>query len=62
MLRFIKQHLDTIHGVAIWPTLSFVLFFGIFCFVLWWVFTADKKQLDHMAATPLSDGHNRDVR
>lgn len=62
MLRFIKQHLDTIHGVAIWPTLSFVLFFGIFCFVLWWVFTADRNHVEHLAAAPLREGNNRDVR
>jgi cbb3-type cytochrome oxidase subunit 3 len=54
MLKFIKHHLSTIDGVAIWPTLSFVLFFAIFLGVLWWVFTVDRRHIDHMANAPLN--------
>lgn len=61
MLKFIKHHLTSIDGVAIWPTVSFVLFFLIFCVVLWWVFTADRGHIERMANTPLN-GNEPDAR
>ncbi len=32
MLKFIKHHMDTIAGIGIYPVVSFVIFFSIFCF------------------------------
>lgn len=50
-----KEILQSIDNVAIWPVISFVIFFLFFGVLLWWVFTADKKFIDEMKSKPLSD-------
>ncbi len=55
MLKFIKHHMDTIVGIGIYPVLSFVIFFSIFCFALLYVWRARRTHIDHMAALPLAD-------
>lgn len=56
MLKFIKHHMDTIAGIGIYPVLSFVIFFSIFCIALLYVFKARRNHIDHMAALPLTEG------
>jgi cytochrome c oxidase cbb3-type subunit 4 len=58
MLKFIKHHMDTIAGIGIYPVLSFVIFFGIFCIALFYVWKARRTHIDHMAALPLTDEPN----
>ncbi len=53
MLKFIKHHMETISGIGIYPALSFVIFFSIFCIALLYVFKARRNHIDHMAALPL---------
>lgn len=50
-----KNVLQTIDNVAIWPMISFVIFFLFFLVLLWWVFTVNKKFVDHMSNMPLED-------
>lgn len=50
-----KNVLQTIDNVAIWPVISFVIFFLFFLVLLWWVFTVNKKFVDHMSNMPLED-------
>lgn len=38
-----KNVLQSIDNIAIWPVISFVIFFLFFICLLWWVFTTDKK-------------------
>ncbi len=48
--------LQSIENIAIWPVISFVIFFLFFICLLWWVFTADKKFIKYMENLPSSDG------
>ena len=50
-----KNILQSIDHIAIWPVISFVIFFLFFIFLLWWAFTADKKFIDTMKKMPLDD-------
>ena len=53
MLKFIKHHMDTIGGIGIYPVISFVIFFSIFCIALLYVWRARRTHIDHMASLPL---------
>lgn len=51
-----KNVLQSIDHVAIWPVISFLIFFTFFLVLLWWVFTADKTFIQEMSKKPLYDG------
>jgi cbb3-type cytochrome oxidase subunit 3 len=48
--------LQSIENVAIWPLISFVIFFVFFICLLWYVFTADKDFINYMKELPGHDG------
>lgn len=50
-----KNVLQSIDNIAIWPVISFVIFFAFFICLLWWVFTADKKLIREIESLPLDD-------
>jgi cytochrome c oxidase cbb3-type subunit 4 len=50
-----KNVLQSIDNIAIWPVISFVIFFLFFICLLWWVFSADKKFIDKMKNMPMDD-------
>lgn len=50
-----KNILQSIDNVAIWPIISFVIFFSFFIVLLWWVFTVNKSFIDHMSQMPMND-------
>ena len=56
-----KNVLENIDNIAIWPVISFVIFFLFFICLLWWVFTADKKVIDKMKDLPLEKSENNDA-
>jgi cytochrome c oxidase cbb3-type subunit IV len=56
-----KNVLQSIDNIAIWPVISFVIFFLFFLCLLWWVFTADKKVIDKMKDLPLEKSENNDA-
>lgn len=51
-----KNILQNIDHIAIWPVISFVIFFTFFIGLLVWVFTADKNFMNEMSQKPLHDG------
>ncbi len=51
-----KNILQDIDHIAIWPVISFVIFFAFFIVLLWWVFTVDKKFINEMSHKPFHDG------
>lgn len=51
-----KNVLQSIDNIAIWPVISFVIFFLFFLCLLWYVFTADKKMLKEIESLPFEDG------
>jgi len=48
-----KNVLQSIDNIAIWPVISFVIFFIFFLCLLWWVFTTKKTFIDKMKSLPL---------
>ena len=50
-----KNVLQSIDNIAIWPVISFVIFFLFFICLLWWVFTTDKKFIQTMKSMPLEN-------
>ena len=55
MLKFVKNHLETITGIEIYPLISLVIFFTFFVALFWWVFTAKKEYIKRMSNIPLED-------
>lgn len=55
MLKFIKHHMDTIDGIAIYPVISFLLFFGFFIAVLLWVRSMGPRYVADLASLPFSE-------
>ncbi len=56
-----KSILQSIDNIAIWPIISFVIFFLFFLLLLWYVFTADQKFIKKMSEQPLQDSNHSDV-
>jgi cytochrome c oxidase cbb3-type subunit IV len=50
-----KNVLQSIDNIAIWPVVSFVIFFVFFICLLWWVFTTDKQFINVMKNMPLDN-------
>ncbi len=50
-----KNVLQAIENIAVWPVISFVIFFLFFLCLLWWVFTTDRKFIDEMRSLPLKE-------
>ncbi len=58
MMKFVKEHLQTIDGVATYPMISLLIFFVFFALLFWWVFTASKAHVKEMGELPLDkDNH-----
>ncbi len=55
MLRFIKQNLATIDGVAIYPIVSLVTFFTVFVAMVFIVMKMSKKNIEEVSNLPLED-------
>jgi hypothetical protein len=51
-----KNILQSIDNVAIWPVISFVIFFLFFLILLWYVITVDKSFIHYMKGLPVEDG------
>jgi cytochrome c oxidase cbb3-type subunit IV len=50
-----KEVLRSIDNIAIWPVISFVIFFLFFLGLLWWAFSVDKKFINRMSNMPIDD-------
>jgi cytochrome c oxidase cbb3-type subunit IV len=48
-----KNVLQSIDNIAIWPVISFVIFFIFFICLLWWVFSTKKTFIEKMKSLPL---------
>lgn len=51
----IKEVLNSINGVALYPIIGLILFFPIFIGVIIYVFKMDKKKADTLSNLPLED-------
>lgn len=50
-----STYLEQIMGVSIFPIISLVLFVAFFTGVIIWIYTIDKKEIEHMENLPLND-------
>jgi cytochrome c oxidase cbb3-type subunit IV len=50
-----KNVLQSIDNIAIWPVISFLIFFIFFLCLLLWVFTVDKKFVGRMEQLPFEN-------
>ena len=59
MLKFVKNYMDSIEGIEIYPIISLLIFFTFFVVLFWWVFTAKKDYINAVSNLPL-DNQNQD--
>jgi cytochrome c oxidase cbb3-type subunit III len=50
-----SSYLEQIAGVSIYPIISLVLFVAFFTGVMIWIYSIDKKEIEHMENLPLQD-------
>lgn len=55
MLKFIKQNMETISGIEIFPIISLLIFFLFFVGLYWWVFTYKKDKIKELSNMPFDD-------
>lgn len=55
-----KNVLQNIDNIAIWPVISFVIFFLFFLCLIWYVLTTDKKFIEKMKSMPLEKNPGRE--
>ena len=60
MLKYIKNHMESITGIEIYPMISLLIFFTFFVLLFWWVFTAKKDYIKTVSNIPL-DNQNDDL-
>ena len=54
-MRYIKQYIETIAGIEIYPLVSLGIFFLFFIGLLVYVLRMNKKDADLMASMPLEN-------
>lgn len=60
MLKYIKNHMESITGIEVYPMISLLIFFTFFVLLFWWVFTAKKAYIKTVSNIPL-DNQNDDT-
>jgi len=58
MLKFVKNHMESITGIEIYPIISLLIFFTFFVILFWWVFTAKKDYITKVSNLPLDNQLN----
>ncbi|WP_459211923.1 CcoQ/FixQ family Cbb3-type cytochrome c oxidase assembly chaperone [Aquimarina rhabdastrellae] len=58
MLKFVKNHMESISGVEIYPLISLLIFFFFFVALFWWVATARKEHITEVSNIPLESDNN----
>ena len=55
MLKFVKNHMESITGIEIYPMISLLIFFIFFVVLFYWVFTAKKEYISTVSNLPLDN-------
>lgn len=55
MLKFVKNHMDSMSGIEIYPLISLLIFFPFFVILFWWVITAKKDYINKVSNLPLDN-------
>jgi hypothetical protein len=55
MLKYIKNHMESITGIEIYPLISLLIFFIFFVVLFWWVYSAKKDYIKTVSNIPLDN-------
>lgn len=55
MLKFVKNHMESIAGIEVYPIISLTIFFTFFMLLFLWVFTAKKEYIKEVSNLPLDN-------
>lgn len=58
MLKFVKEHMESITGIEIYPIISLLIFFAFFVVLFWWVMTAKKDYIQKVSNIPFDNQSN----
>jgi hypothetical protein len=61
MLKFVKNHMESITGIEIYPMISLVIFFSFFVILFWWVITAKKDYINTVSSLPLDNQNTTEL-
>ncbi|MFD1162814.1 MULTISPECIES: CcoQ/FixQ family Cbb3-type cytochrome c oxidase assembly chaperone [Hwangdonia] len=61
MLKFVKNHMESITGIEIYPIISLLIFFIFFVALFWWVFTAKKDYINKVSNLPLDNQNQTEL-
>ncbi|MHA7943782.1 CcoQ/FixQ family Cbb3-type cytochrome c oxidase assembly chaperone [Formosa sp. 3Alg 14/1] len=63
MFSFVKNYMDSMEGIEIYPILSLLIFFGFFVVLFWWVLTSKKDYIDTVSQLPFeNDNHQNETK
>ncbi|MCB0461852.1 CcoQ/FixQ family Cbb3-type cytochrome c oxidase assembly chaperone [Psychroserpens sp.] len=61
MLKFVKNHMESITGIEIYPMISLLIFFSFFVILFWWVITAKKDYINKVSSLPLDNQNTTEL-
>ncbi|WP_033961462.1 cytochrome c oxidase subunit IV [Psychroserpens jangbogonensis] len=61
MLKFVKNHMESITGIEIYPMISLLIFFSFFVILFWWVITAKKEYINKVSSLPLDNQNTTEL-
>ena len=61
MLKFVKNHMESITGIEIYPMISLLIFFTFFVVLFWWVYTAKKDYIKTVSNLPLDNQNQTEL-
>ncbi len=61
MLKFVKNHMESITGIEIYPLISLLIFFSFFVILFWWVITAKKEYIIKVSNIPLDNQNQTEL-
>ncbi|MDY0090233.1 MAG: CcoQ/FixQ family Cbb3-type cytochrome c oxidase assembly chaperone [Flavobacteriaceae bacterium] len=61
MLKFVKQHMESIIGIEIYPIISLSIFFIFFVLLFIWVFTYSKDKIEELSNIPLDEDETKSI-
>ncbi|MEH6680460.1 MAG: CcoQ/FixQ family Cbb3-type cytochrome c oxidase assembly chaperone [Sediminicola sp.] len=59
MLKFAKNYMESIEGIATYPMISLLIFFVFFVLLFWWVLSASKEHIKEVSEIPLEEDNNQ---
>ena len=61
MLKFVKQYMEDITGIEIYPMISLIIFFTFFVILFWWVVSAKKDYINRVSNIPFDNQNQTEL-